>query len=204
MPSEPFDKNAVLYRFVPSEEERGPSNGLYWDVAAEYVVEKRPEASCGIVVYYKNSRTGEWDCNPWNTRTLIASLLTDLAAVQAENVALRKLIDGTHADVCEILGEALRVPVDGHVAETIAQEAAEKMTMLQAERDALAHLAIDNELAERELIASSHLREPEAKDWRRKLSNGLCHASTLARKMVGKPSIREEIALGQGQIQEGK
>jgi len=63
---------------------------------------------------------------------------------------------------------------------------------LLAERETLAHLAVENEKLEREMMAASILRDPAAKDWIHKLQNGLCQASNLARQMLGLPSIRDE------------
>jgi hypothetical protein len=130
-----------------------------------------------LLFFAKTRTSGAWVESGYFAVAIIAHLLTDLDAIKA---------------------------YIGTPGGPSYEELVKENERLAADRNQLAHLAIDNELVERELIASSHLREPEAKDWRQKLSHGLRVASNLARRVLGNPSIREEVLELGAQRREGK
>lgn len=84
----PFDESAVLYRFVPTEEERSQYRGD--DKGVEEIVLVRGNPPYLFSLWGK---WGEyWQMSP-RIETLILRLLTDLAAVEAERNSITKQID---------------------------------------------------------------------------------------------------------------
>lgn len=103
---QPFEDKDVLFRFTPTEEEKGPP-GEHWDVADEYVVHGQAKAECRIVLYAKYHE--QWHVNPWNERPVIRHLLAErenyegleeqIATFQAAFVATCEIVDALVFDL---------------------------------------------------------------------------------------------------------
>ena len=62
----------IIFSWIVPEQQRDPINDI--ETPDEYRVVRLAQATGGVVVYARYG--GDWFVNPWNTRTLIAHLVS--------------------------------------------------------------------------------------------------------------------------------
>ena len=77
LPEDTKPENVLFEWEVPEDHPRFTEHD---DIAQAYMIERCPEANCGIMVWAKYH--GQWAPNPWSDRALIRKLVLDLKSSQ--------------------------------------------------------------------------------------------------------------------------